>query len=81
MSTTAVEFRRADPGDKEAIQRISADAYVPGYMAVLGTIPKPAREDYGPRIDKGEVWIWKLKVSQQALLSSKRGQITCWSTA
>ena len=40
MSTTAVEFRRADPGDKEAIQRISADAYIPAYMAVLGTIPK-----------------------------------------
>src|SRR5215471_9404954 len=57
MSTTAVKFRRADPGDKEAIQRISADAYVPAYMAVLGTIPKPATEDYGPRIEKGEVWI------------------------
>jgi hypothetical protein len=52
MSTTAVKFRRADPGDKEAIQRISADAYVPAYMAVLGTIPKPATEDYGPRIRK-----------------------------
>jgi len=26
-------------------------------MAVLGTLPKPATEDYGPRIDNGEVWI------------------------
>jgi len=61
MSTTAVKFRRADPGDKEAIQRISADAYVPAYMAILGTIPKPATEDYGPRIEKGQVWILEVE--------------------
>jgi hypothetical protein len=53
MYTSAVKFKRADPGDKEAVQRISADAYVPAYMAVLGTIPKPATEDYGERIEKG----------------------------
>jgi hypothetical protein len=57
MCTTAIKIRRADPVDKEAIQRISADAYVPAYMAILGTIPKPATEDYGPRIEKGQVWI------------------------
>jgi ribosomal protein S18 acetylase RimI-like enzyme len=61
MSTAPIKFRQANPVDKEAIQRISADAYVPAYMAVLGTIPKPATEDYGPRIDKGEVWILEVK--------------------
>jgi ribosomal protein S18 acetylase RimI-like enzyme len=61
MPATAVTFRRADPVDKDAIQRISADAYIPAYMAVLGTIPKPATEDYGPRIEKGEVWILEVE--------------------
>ena len=61
MPTVAVKFRRANPVDKEAIQRISADAYVPAYMAVLGTIPKPATEDYGTRIEKGEVWILEVE--------------------
>jgi len=56
-----VKFRRADTVDKEVVQRISADAYVPAYMAVLGTIPKPATEDYGPRIEKGEVWVLEVE--------------------
>ena len=61
MSTVPVKFRQANPVDKEAIQRISADAYIRAYMAVLGTIPKPATEDYGPRVDKGEVWILEVE--------------------
>jgi hypothetical protein len=54
MPTVSVKFRRADPIDKEVIQRINADSYIPAYMAVLGTIPKPATEDYRPRIEKKE---------------------------
>jgi ribosomal protein S18 acetylase RimI-like enzyme len=50
-------MRRASLGDAEVVQRISADAYIPAYLAVLGTIPKPATEDYRPRIQKDEVWI------------------------
>jgi ribosomal protein S18 acetylase RimI-like enzyme len=61
MLTVAVKFRRASPVDKEAIQRISADAYIPAYMTVLGTIPKPATEDYGVRIGKREVWILEIE--------------------
>ena len=30
-------------------------------MAVLGTIPKPTTEDYGTRIEKGEVWILEVE--------------------
>jgi len=44
-------------GDRKAVQQISADAYTPAYMAVIGAVPKPAMEDYGPRIVKGEVWL------------------------
>jgi ribosomal protein S18 acetylase RimI-like enzyme len=56
MPTNTAKIRQADPSDVELVQRISADAYIPAYMAVLGTIPKPATEDYGPRIERGEVW-------------------------
>jgi ribosomal protein S18 acetylase RimI-like enzyme len=54
-------IRRADPGDAETVQRISAEAYIPSYMAVLGTVPKPAAEDYGPRVERGEVWIMEIE--------------------
>jgi ribosomal protein S18 acetylase RimI-like enzyme len=59
--SSAVKLRRADTFDKEAVQRISADAYIPAYMAVPGTIPKPASEDYGGRIEKGEVWVLEVE--------------------
>jgi ribosomal protein S18 acetylase RimI-like enzyme len=39
------------------VQRISADAYIAAYLPVLGYIPLPAEEDYGPRIERGEVWL------------------------
>jgi ribosomal protein S18 acetylase RimI-like enzyme len=61
MPTNAANIRRAGPGDAEMVQRISADAYIPAYVAVLGTIPKPATEDYGPRIERGEVWILEIE--------------------
>jgi hypothetical protein len=77
MLTAHVKFRRASLVDKEVIQGISADAYVPAYMAVLGTIPKPATEDYGERIEKGEVWILEVEGEPTGSSSSKNGQIIC----
>src|SRR6516165_4272090 len=56
-SSTSYNIRRAGRADLAVVQQISADAYTPAYMAALGYIPKPAEEDYGPRIDRGEVWI------------------------
>jgi hypothetical protein len=47
------KIRRADQSDLAVVQGISADAYVP----VLGYIPLLAEEDYGPRIERGEVWL------------------------
>jgi hypothetical protein len=61
MPTNTAKIGRAAPGDADTVQRISADAYIPAYMAVLGTIPKPATEDYGPRIERGEVWILEIE--------------------
>jgi len=62
MPTNISKIRRADPGDADIVQRISADAYIPAYMAVLGTVPKPATEDYGSGIERGEVWILEIQV-------------------
>lgn len=50
-------IRKAKMNDREAVQQISADAYTPAYMAVIGAVPKPAIEDYRTRIEKGEVWL------------------------
>ena len=49
--------RRAGLADLPLVQQISADAYISAYVPVLGYVPKPAEEDYGPRIARGEVWI------------------------
>jgi ribosomal protein S18 acetylase RimI-like enzyme len=57
MPTKTSKIRLAVPGDVDMVQRVSADAYIPAYMSVLGTIPKPATEDYRSRIERGEVWI------------------------
>src|SRR3984893_3650732 len=57
--------RRAGPSDVGVVQQISADAYIPAYKAVIGAIPKPAFEDYTPRIQRGEVWI--LEVDSEAV--------------
>ena len=51
--------RRAVSSDLALVQKISADAYISAYLPVLGYIPKPAEEDYRPRIDRHEVWVLK----------------------
>jgi ribosomal protein S18 acetylase RimI-like enzyme len=61
MPRKASKIRRAAPTDANMVQRVSADAYVPAYMSVLGRIPKPATEDYGSRIERGEVWILEIE--------------------
>jgi len=81
MSTTAVKFRRADPGDKEAIQRISADAYVPAYMAILGRSQNRPQRITGRALKRDRFGFWKLKVSQQGSPFWKNAQIIYWSTA
>ena len=50
-------IRSADRSNLAVVQRISADAYIAAYLPVLGYIPLPAEEDYGPRIERGEVWL------------------------
>jgi ribosomal protein S18 acetylase RimI-like enzyme len=57
IPTRPIAIRQADLPDLGAVQWISAEAYIPAYMAALGVIPKPAVEDYQPRSERGEVWL------------------------
>lgn len=50
-------FRSATVDDAELVRTISANAYIPAYEGVTGTIPLPAQEDYTGRILNGDVWI------------------------
>ena len=50
-------IRTAEASDLSVVRQISADAYIPAYMPVLGYIPLPAEEDYSDRIARREVWI------------------------
>jgi ribosomal protein S18 acetylase RimI-like enzyme len=53
-------FRSAAAGDAALVQTISAEAYRPAYLAVVGFVPKPALEDYSDRIRQGNVWVAEL---------------------
>lgn len=50
-------IRRAAPADALLILSISHEAYTAAYLATIGGVPKPATEDYGPRIERGEVCV------------------------
>jgi ribosomal protein S18 acetylase RimI-like enzyme len=54
---TAATIRPARLSEAEAVREISAEAYVPAYEPVIGAVPRPALEDYRPRIERGEVWL------------------------
>ena len=64
----AVAIRLARPGEAEAVRAISAAAYIPVYAPIIGTAPKPALEDYGPRIARGEVWLLETEAKSVAVL-------------
>lgn len=49
-------LRQAAADDLEIVRRLTMAAYGP-YVAEFGGEPLPMREDYMPRIAKGEVWL------------------------
>ena len=57
MSGHAFRTRRATTEDANLVGRISAAAYIPAYLPLIGAAPKPAHEDYRVWIDRGEVWL------------------------
>ena len=76
-------IRRANPSDLAVVQGISADAYIAAYVPVLGYIPLPAEEDYGPRIARGEVWLLACDDSDigVAVLEEHRDHLLVYSIA
>jgi ATP diphosphatase len=49
-------IRQAVAADKALVSAINFDAYV-AYEPIIGGLPLPAVEDYGPRIAAGQVWL------------------------
>lgn len=49
-------IRLATPDDLPVIERIVADAYTP-YIARIGTVPGPMRDDYAKRVAEGVVHV------------------------
>jgi ribosomal protein S18 acetylase RimI-like enzyme len=76
-------IRRADQSDLPVVQGISADAYIAAYVPMLGYIPLPAEEDYGPRIERGEVWLLACGASEVgvAVLEEHRDHLLVYSVA
>src|SRR3546814_9540296 len=64
--------RQALPTDADVVQAISAGAYASAYLPVIGAVPKPASEDYRPRIDRGEVWLLEAPDGPCAVLVIER---------
>src|SRR5215472_13394417 len=83
VSTAPIAIRRADLADLDAVQRISEEAYIPAYMAALGVIPKPAFENYRPRIERGEVWLLEADGEPAGLivLEEKPAHVVIYSIA
>jgi ribosomal protein S18 acetylase RimI-like enzyme len=50
-------IRPAREGEAEQVRAISAAAYIPAYAPIIGATPRPALEDYTPRVARGEVWL------------------------
>jgi GNAT superfamily N-acetyltransferase len=65
-------IRLALPKEAEAARDVSAAAYLPVYLPLYGRPPMPAREDYGPRIARGEVWVVEVDGRLAAVLVLER---------
>jgi ribosomal protein S18 acetylase RimI-like enzyme len=65
------------------VQGISANAYIAACVPVPGYIPLPAEEDYGPRIERGEVWLLACGSSDVgvAVLEERRDHLLVYSIA
>jgi GNAT superfamily N-acetyltransferase len=53
----SLAIRLARQDEAEEVRAICAAAFIPAYAPIIGTAPRPALEDYAPRIGRGEVWL------------------------
>lgn len=61
-------FRLAVLNDASVISAISRRAYIPAYLSIIGTVPRPAQENYTSHIMSGEVWIIELEGEEAGVL-------------
>jgi ribosomal protein S18 acetylase RimI-like enzyme len=54
-----VTLARAEPADMDLVAALSIEAYAP-YIPIMGAKPLPITEPYGPRIERGEVWLLRV---------------------
>lgn len=82
-SESGTSFRLARLSDEEIVREISAEAYVPAYLPVIGAVPRPANENYSDRIVQGQVWILLCEQSPAGVLVLERGEewLTIYSIA
>ena len=82
-SESRASFRLARSSDAEIVRQMSAEAYVPAYLPVIGAVPRPANENYADRIAQGQVWILLSEQSPAGVLVLERGEawLTVYSIA
>ena len=65
-------IRLALPDEADEVRALSAEAYLPVYLPLYERPPMPAREDYAPRIARGEVWVAEIDARLAAVLVLER---------
>jgi len=70
-------IRLALRDEADAVRQLSAEAYLPVYLPLYGRPPMPAREDYAPRITRGEVWVMEIDGRLAAALCSSASPHIC----
>jgi ribosomal protein S18 acetylase RimI-like enzyme len=76
-------MRRARSSEAELVLKVSAAAYIPAYESAIGAVPKPAFEDYRPRIERGDVWLLEAgeDVAGVAVFEEQPGFLLIYSIA
>jgi ribosomal protein S18 acetylase RimI-like enzyme len=76
-------IRLARPDEADAIRGLSAAAYLPVYQPLYSRPPMPAREDYAPRIARGEVWVIEIdgKLAGVLVIERKHDHLLVYSIA
>jgi ribosomal protein S18 acetylase RimI-like enzyme len=81
--TAGATLRPARLAEAELVREISAEAYLPAYEPIIGAAPRPAFEDYRPRIERGEVWLLEMPdgLAGLAVLEQKPDHLLVYSIA
>ena len=68
MTDNNYTFRLAQLDDIAFIQKASFDAYKNAYLPAIGALPKPATEDYKPRVNDQQVFLAESKKISKGII-------------